>query len=130
MLEQIGFILSGGLGGGIKSYIEHKGRVIFPEKFENGFALGSLGDIIIGAGLSLTTCDYFSTQWGIPAAMTGVIIGLGWATLVQVLVDKFGSKIGDIDFREVKGNGAKTFKNTSKIAAKTCIFVPIVKYLR
>lgn len=124
MFEQIGFILSGGLGGGIKSYIEHKGRVIFPEKFENGFALGSLGDIIIGAGLSLTTCDYFSTQWGIPAAMTGVIIGLGWATLVQVLVDKFGSKFYDFD--DIR----KGLKGTGKLAMETCVFVPIIKYLR
>ena len=86
-------IVAGGIGGLVKSLLEHNGGIVMPEQEDGIIVLGTLADVLGGAVIGWASTNelvysYFSASE--PNFALALFLGIAWMPVIQAILNRLG----------------------------------------
>jgi len=86
-------IVAGGIGGLVKSLLEHNGGIVLPDRDNGIIVLGTLADVLGGAVIGWASTNelvysYFSASE--PNFALALFLGIAWMPVIQAILNRLG----------------------------------------
>ncbi len=91
-------VFAGGLGGVIKSILEHNGSIMLPDIEDRKIVvLGTIGDVLGGMAIGWVSTERIILDFvnaTDPSFALAFFLGIGWMPFIQAVLSKFGMVLG------------------------------------